>query len=324
MVAGDTVTSRCAVVTGGAGFIGSHLVERLDAEGWDVRVVDDFSSGSEANLASVAERVAILRGDVRDARLLAQACEGAEVVFHQAAVASVEASMADPVATGSVNVEGTVGVLEAARAAGVRRVVLASSCAVYGDEVTSPAAEDAPPSPRSPYGVHKVCAELHAQLYSRLHGLGTVQLRYFNVYGPRQDPRGDYAAVVPRFIAACLTGDGPQVHGDGGQTRDFVYVEDVVRANLLAAHAADVPRQPLNVASGKETSIATLLERIVELTGFSGQASYSSARPGDLRRSVADTRAAAEFLGFEPVVGLEEGLRRTVEAFRRQAGGIAA
>lgn len=318
------MTRRRAVVTGGAGFIGSHLVEKLHADGWDVCVVDDFSTGAERNLDAVAEHVTVLRGDVRDADLLGRACRGAEAVFHHAAVASVAACVADPVGTGSVNLDGTVRVLEAARSAGVARVILASSCAVYGDSEALPLSEGTLPAPQSPYAVHKACAELQAGLYTRLFGVGTVVLRYFNVFGPRQDPAGDYAAVIPCFIAECLAGRAPRVFGDGAQTRDFVYVGDAVRANLLAVGAAGATGRVVNVASGVETSIRDLLEEVAKLTGFSGEAAYSSARPGDLRRSVADTQAAADLLGFEPAIDLREGLRRTVEAFRRRAGGIAA
>jgi UDP-glucose 4-epimerase len=320
------VSLRRALVTGGAGFIGSHLVEGLAAAGWSVRVLDDLSSGCESNLAAVRDSVELLVGDVRDPSAVEGALDGVSVVFHLGAIASVPASVEDPLGTGSVNLDGTLRVLEAARSAGAERVVLASSCAIYGDAGPLPAREDAVPRPASPYAVQKAAAELYAGVYTRLHGLATVALRYFNVYGPRQRPDSEYAAVIPRFVAACLEGKPPSIFGDGGQTRDFVSVDDAVRANLLAATRQEAIGGVFNVASGVETSIADLAARICEATGVLEDPSYSPARPGDVRRSVADPEAARERLGFEPEVALTEGLRRTVDAIRSAAaaGGRVA
>ncbi|MDH3521524.1 MAG: SDR family oxidoreductase [Myxococcales bacterium] len=312
---------RAALVTGGAGFIGGHLVERLVADGWQVRVLDDFSTGRESNLERVADRIDLLRGDVRDARTVARAVEGVEVVFHQAAIASVPRSVADPIGTHAVNTLGTLQVLEAARDAGVRRVVYAASCAIYGDGSELPKRETLPPRPLSPYALQKHAGELTCRLYARLHGLETVALRYFNVYGPRQDPNGDYAAVIPRFITACLAGAAPRVYGDGEQTRDFVAVRDVVAANLLAAEAEKASGCVCNVASGRETSLNELLALVREHTGATAAARYDPPREGDVRRSVACLDHAQESLGYAPRVALREGLVDTIASFAAAARG---
>ena len=235
-----TTQGRMALVTGGAGFIGSHLVEGLIESGWRVRVLDDFSSGFEENLAAVRDRLEVLRADVWDPVALARAAEGAEVVFHQAAIASVPRSVDEPFETHDVNLSGTVRVLEEARSAGVRRVVFAASAAIYGEGDAAPKHEALPPAPASPYALQKYAGESYCQLFSRFHGLETVALRYFNVYGPRQSPGSAYASVIPLFVRACLKGEPARIYGDGSQTRDFVYVRDVVRANLLAADAPDL------------------------------------------------------------------------------------
>jgi len=314
---------RSALVTGGAGFIGSHLVDRLVAESWRVRVLDDFSTGHEANLAGCADRIELLRGDIRAPMSLARAMRGVEVVFHQAAIASVPRSVEDPIGTHEVNALGSLRVLEAARAAGVRRVVYAASCAVYGDGPELPKFEGLAPRPLSPYALQKYMGEAYCGIYTRLHGLETVALRYFNVYGPRQDPRGEYAAVVPRFIEACLAGEPPVVFGDGEQTRDFVMVDDVVAANLRAADAEKAVGHVCNVASGSETSLNALLDELRELTGNRCEARYVSARPGDVRRSVACLAAARERLGYEPQVSLRAGLARCIEHFSLPKTGSA-
>ncbi|MHC4493083.1 MAG: SDR family oxidoreductase [Planctomycetota bacterium] len=314
--------ARGALVTGGAGFIGSHLVERLVADGWSVRVLDDFSSGREEHLVHVAGKVDVVRGDVRDARAVEAAVRGAEVVFHQAAIPSVPLSIAEPIRTQAVNVEGTLRVLEAARCAGTRRVVYAASCAVYGDAPELPKRETLPPHPLSPYALQKYTGEVYCRLYAELRGLETVALRYFNVYGPRQDPAGDYAAVIPRFITACLAGAAPHVYGDGEQTRDFVMVDDVVRANLLAADAARASDAVCNVASGRRTRLNELLDLARTHTGAEVEARYDPPRPGDVRDSVACLDRARDLLGYAPAVDLDEGLRRTVESFKAK-GGVA-
>jgi UDP-glucose 4-epimerase len=309
-----------ALVTGGAGFIGSHLVEGLLAAGWSVRVLDNFATGREANLAAVSNQIELACGDVREARVVEQAVCNVEVVFHLAAVASVPASVADPIETESVNVKGTLRVLEEARTAGARRVVLASSCAVYGEDAPLPVQESAAPDPTSPYAAQKAASEMYLRIYHRLHGLETVVLRYFNIYGPRQNPDGDYAAAIPRFVRACVDGEAPRIFGDGEQTRDFVFVADAVRANLLAASAAGAAGGTFNVASGVETTVNELVGTIARITGFPGQAHYSSARAGDIPRSVADPELARRGLGFEVEVGLEEGLTGTIAGYRVERG----
>ncbi len=312
---------RRALVTGGAGFIGSHLVEALLRAGWRVRVLDDYSSGREANLAAVAGSVEALRGDVRDPADVATAVAGVEVVFHQAAVPSVPRSIAQPVYTHAVNVEGTLRVLEAARRAGVRRVVYAASTAAYGNGPELPKVETMAPDPQSPYALQKYVGELYCRLYADLHGLETVALRYFNVYGPRQDPGSDYAAAIPRFAAAALAGVAPRVHGDGRQTRDFVFVEDVVRANLLAADAPDASGAVCNVGSGRRTSLLELLEEIGRQSGSALVARHGPARDGDVRDSQACLEHAAVLLGYAPSISLSEGLRLTLAHLDKEASG---
>jgi UDP-glucose 4-epimerase len=311
--------SRRALVTGGAGFIGGHLVAGLVAEGWRVRVLDDFSSGFESNLAEVADLVELLRGDVRDEGALARAVAGVEVVFHQAAVASVPASVAEPLRTSSVNLDGTLKVLEASRRAGVRRVVYAASSSAYGNDEQLPKIETMPAQPLSPYALQKLTGEHYCRLYTGLYGLETVALRYFNVFGPRQDPRSEYAAVIPRFICAALAGEGAIIFGDGGQTRDFIFVQDAVRANLLAADAERASGAVVNVATGRRTSLNHLWETIREITGVTLASRHAPARAGDVRDSVADLSRARGLLGFEPAVDLREGLRRTVLSFSQKA-----
>lgn len=304
---------RLALVTGGAGFIGSHLVEGLLERGWRVRVLDDLSSGLEENLASVRERIELLRGDVRDAPVLAGATEGAELVFHQAAIASVPRSVEEPFETHDVNLNGTVRLLESARDAGVRRVVFASSAAIYGEGGELPKREDLPPASASPYALQKYAGERYCAFFSRFHCLETVALRYFNVYGPRQSPSSPYASVIPLFVRACLKREAARIDGDGEQTRDFVFVRDVVRANLAAADAPGVVGTTLNVASGRSTSVNELLATLQQITGAHVPPAHSAPRAGDVRHSRADIGRARNLLGFEALTPLDEGLRDTVE-----------
>ncbi len=312
--------SRKALVTGGAGFIGSHLADALLAGGWDVRLLDDFSSGRPANVAQLEGSAELLRGDLRDRGLLARALAGVEVVFHQAAVPSVPRSVAEPERTNDVNVTGTLGLLEASRQAGVRRVVFASSSSAYGDTPVLPKVESLPPCPLSPYALQKYAGERYCQLYHRLYGLETVALRYFNVYGPRQNPESEYAAVIPRFVTACLAGEAPVVFGDGGQTRDFTYVGDAVAANLLAADAPGAPGAVVNVAGGRRVSLNELLSAIRALTGAKQAARHEPPRAGDVRDSLADLSRAKQLLGYEAKVDLHTGLAKTIEHLRAAGG----
>ena len=306
---------RQALVTGGAGFIGGHLVAQLVADGWNVRVLDDFSTGNEDNLAGSVGRVEVVRGDVRVPEDVARAVEGVEVVFHEAAVPSVPRSISDPWLTHSVNVDGTLQVLEAARHAGVRRLVYAASSSAYGDTEELPKIETMTPNTLSPYALQKHCGEVYCRLYSELYGLETVALRYFNVFGPRQDPESEYAAVIPRFACAALAGEPCHIYGDGKQTRDFTFVADTVQANVLAADAPEASGSVINIATGKQISLNALWRAICEIVGLDLDPVYEPARAGDVRDSLADLGRARRLLDFEPSVDFSEGLRLTIECF---------
>lgn len=305
-----------ALVTGGAGFIGGHLVEGLLKAGWLVRVIDDLSTGSEQNLAHAMDRIELTRGDIRDADTLERVMDGVEVVFHQAAMASVPRSIARPLLSNSVNIDGTLLVLETARQSGVRRVVYAASSSVYGESEVLPAAETLPATPLSPYALQKYTGEVYCRLYTELHGLETVSLRYFNVFGPRQNPDSDYAAVIPRFVTAALAGKAPVIYGDGEQTRDFIYVENAVQANLLAADADRASGSVVNIAAGKRTSLNDLWKNIRRIVDTDVEPSYAAPREGDIRDSFADLALASDLLGYDPGIGLDEGLARTIASFR--------
>jgi UDP-glucose 4-epimerase len=313
--------NRRALVTGGAGFIGSHLVDALLAAGWQVRVLDDFSSGREENLAGVRDRIELLRADFADPGVAERAMEGVEVVFHEGAIPSVPRSVAEPVRTHRANVDGTLAVLEAARHAGVRRLVYAASSSAYGDTEVLPKVETMPARPLSPYALQKYAGEVYCRLYHELYGLETVALRYFNIFGPRQDPNSTYAAVVPRFAIACLRGEAPTIHGDGEQSRDFTFVGDAVAANLAAADAPKAAGHVINVAGGRRISLNELLAAIQRIVGSAVAPIHGPARAGDVRHSLADLGRARELLGWEPAVPLDEGLRRTVESLRGATGG---
>lgn len=311
--------SKTYLVTGGAGFIGSHLSERLIREGHSVRVLDDFSSGKIENLESVRDKVEIIRGDVRDINLVREAMDGVEVVFHQAAIGSVPRSVADPLATHEANITGTLNVLMAARDAGVRRVVYASSSSVYGEGAQLPKREDMMPQPLSPYALSKLAGEYYCAVFYRVYGLESVSLRYFNIFGPRQDPTSQYAAVIPRFIAALIEGQPPIIYGDGMQSRDFTYVENAVEANLLAAEARGVAGRAFNVACGNRYTLLELLDRLKRIIGCRVEPLHEAPRPGDIRHSQASIEAAKAALGYRVAVDFDEGLRRTVEWYKAAA-----
>jgi UDP-glucose 4-epimerase len=307
------------LVTGGAGFIGSNICEELVALGDDVRVLDDLSTGKRENLAHLGARVELVVGDVRDVGMLRDVVSGCDFVLHQAAVASVPRSVAEPLLTDEVNVHGTLNVLMAARDAGVKRVVVASSCAVYGDDPELPKRETLRAWPTSPYAVSKLATEQYARVASDLLGIEAVALRYFNVFGPRQDPAGDYAAVVPKFLERMLNGKPPIIFGDGGQTRDFVYVHDVVRANLAACVAPGGAGAVCNVASGRRVNVRDLARMVATAVGSDLEAVHEPARAGDILHSVADISYTAERLGWRPAMDLTEGLRRTAAAMRTRS-----
>ncbi|PYM91694.1 MAG: LPS biosynthesis protein WbpP [Candidatus Rokuibacteriota bacterium] len=307
------------LVTGGAGFIGSHLVERLLADGDRVRVLDNFSSGTRRNLAFAAplrRRLTILRGDVRNLSTVIRAARGVSVIFHQAAMRSVPRSVKDPLGANANNVNGTLNVLEAARRCRVPRVVYASSSAVYGDRPDLPKREDQPPAPISPYAASKAAGEQYAAVWTRLYGVETVGLRYFNVFGPRQDPKSEYAAVIPRFILWGLGGRPLEVHGDGNQSRDFTYVDNVVEANLLAARARDAAGEAFNVGCGSRVSLLEIVARLEAILGRRLERRHTPPRSGDVPHTLADISKAKRLLGYEPLVDFDEGFRRTIAYFR--------
>jgi nucleoside-diphosphate-sugar epimerase len=303
------------LVTGGAGFIGSHLVDALVGAGARVRVLDDLSSGRRENLASSLGRIELIEGDIRDPRACAAACEGARVVFHQAALGSVPRSIADPATSISVNVAGTATVFAAARDAGARRVVYASSSSVYGDSAALPKAEGGEGRPLSPYAVSKRMNEELADVFGRCYGMEFVGLRYFNVYGPRQDPNGPYAAVIPRFFSANLKGEPAVIYGDGEQSRDFTFVADAVRANLLAAAAPpEACGAAYNVGGGARTTVNDLARALQGILGGPAPR-HEPPRAGDVAHSLADLARAAKGLGYAPTVALSEGLRRALDHY---------
>ena len=305
------------LVTGGAGFIGSHLVEALLARGERVRVLDDFSTGRRENLKPFAGRIELLEGNCADPAIAREAVQGVEVVFHEAAIPSVPRSVADPVGSDRANCGGTVAMLEAARQAGVGRFVYAASSAAYGDTPTLPKEESMAPHPLSPYAVQKLAGELYCRVFFETFGLQTVALRYFNVFGPRQDPKSEYAAVVPKFVTAALRGEPATVFGDGQQSRDFTPVADVVRANLLAVTSPKAPGHVLNVARGERITLLELIERIGRIVGRQVEVRHAPPRPGDVKHSLADIGRARALLGFEPSPSLDQALAGVVEFYRR-------
>jgi nucleoside-diphosphate-sugar epimerase len=302
------------LVTGGAGFIGSNLADELLAQGHEVRILDNLSTGFAENLPGDAQ---FFDGDITDAEFVEAAMEGAEVVFHQAARGSVARSLSTPLVTNDVNVAGTLTVLDAARRLGVRRIVSASSSSVYGGVAPRPTPESAALTPKSPYAVTKMTGEHYLRVYSELYPLETVSLRYFNVYGPRQRPDSQYAAVIPRFIAALRQNEPPEVHGDGGQSRDFAFVADVVRANILAATAPaeDCSGKAYNIAGGREQSLLEMLAILKDVLGADVEPNHIESRPGDVRHSFADLSQSKADLGYEPSIDFASGLRTTVEWF---------
>ncbi len=308
------------LVTGGAGFIGSHLVGALLARGARVRVLDDFSSGREENLAvhGAGDRIELVRGDVVDAGVCREACRGVETIFHEAAQVSVPRSIEDPERSHAINVMGTLRLLEAAREAGVRRVVFAASSAAYGDTPSLPKVETIAPDPLSPYAAGKVAAEHLLRVYGSVHGMATVSLRYFNVYGPRQADDSPYTGVIAIFARALLEGRDPTIFGDGLQTRDFTFVDDVVDANLRAMQADLTPGTVINVGSGESTSLLDLLRTMAVIHGRKSEPRFAPARAGDVRDSLASIERARSVLGWQPRTSLRQGLERTLAWYRER------
>lgn len=308
------------LVTGGAGFIGSHMVRRLIGEGGVIRVVDDLSTGHEARLNDLRDSIEFVHGDLADGKVSDKVVEGVDYVLHQAAVPSVQRSVGDPVGTNRANVTATLNLLESSRKAGVRRFVYAASSSAYGDTEVLPKTEEMPPNPLSPYALQKLVGERYCKLYHDVYGLETVSLRYFNVFGPAQDPHSEYAAVIPKFISKLLANEPITVYGDGEQSRDFTYIENVVEANLLAFQATEAPGKVFNIGYGQRTSLKTLIRMLERIIGVEAQVRYEPPKPGDVRHSLADIQRAQEVLGYRPHIDIEEGLRRTVEAMRRSSG----
>lgn len=307
-----------ALITGGAGFIGGHLTEVLVKLGWDVVVLDNLATGRLENLENIKADIQFIEGDIEDGELVATSAKGCEVIFHQAAVVSVPQTIEDPVGSARVNDIGTLNVLEAARANHARRVVLASSCAVYGDDPRLPKVETHTPKPQSPYAAQKLNGEHNARLYHELFGLETVCLRYFNVYGPRQDPSSPYSGVISIFMTKAVQKTAPLIYGDGTQYRDFVYVADVVRANLLAASAGVATGQVFNIGTGNTVTINALWELVKRLSGSTLSPTYQSARVGDIKASVANIDHAVNMLGFAPECTFDDGLAKTFTWYQDQ------
>jgi nucleoside-diphosphate-sugar epimerase len=304
------------VVTGGAGFIGSNTVDELVRRGHSVVVLDDLSAGREDNLAEIRNKITFIKGSITDIEVVRKAMHEAEYVLHLAARTSVPRSVKDPIETNKINIDGTLNVLVAAKELKVKRVVFAASSSAYGETPTLPKVETMQPEPISPYGVTKYVGELYGQTFGRCYGLENVALRYFNIFGPRQDPGSPYSGVLAKFCAAFLENTQPSVFGDGEQTRDFTYVENAVQANLLACEAPNVSGKVFNVGVGGRVSLNEVLRELRKITGKALEAKYEPPRDGDIRDSQADIAQAREFLGYEPQVSFEEGLARTFEWYR--------
>ena len=303
------------LLTGGAGFIGSHIVKRLVGEGAVVRVVDNLSTGQVARLENLRCSIEYVEADLADNLVSDEVVKDVDYVLHQAAIPSVQRSVRDPIGTNRANVTATLNLLESCRKAKVRRFVYAASSSAYGDTEVLPKSEEMPPNPLSPYALQKLAGEHYCKLYYSLYGLETVCLRYFNVFGPGQDPHSEYSAVIPKFISKLLINELITVYGDGEQSRDFTYVENVVDANLLALQATKACGKVLNVGCGERITLNTLIQLLEEIVGVKAKVSYSASKPGDVRHSLADINLARRLLEYEPKVMAKEGLRRTVEAF---------
>jgi UDP-glucose 4-epimerase len=320
MIGKEQKPMKKVLVTGGAGFIGSNLTEVLLKKSHSVRVLDNFSTGKRENLifGETCPHLEIIEGDIRDLTVCQRVMEGIEYVFHQAALPSVQRSIEDPSTSNAVNVEGTLNVLIAAKDAGVKRLIYASSSSVYGDTPTLPKMEEMLPNPLSPYALQKYIGEQYCRLFFQLYGLETVSLRYFNIFGPKQDPTSIYSAVIPKFIDALIEGRSPVVFGDGEQSRDFTYIDNVIQANLLAMSARHLRGEAINIACGKRISLNQLLDILKQILGSKTSPIYQEPRKGDVKHSVADITKGKQILNYEPQVETEAGLKKTVAYFRKK------
>ena len=306
------------LVTGGAGFIGSHLVRRLVAEGKTVRVVDNLSTGQVSRLADLITKIEFLEGDLADERVSQDAVNEIDYVLHQAAVPSVQRSVQDPVGTNRANIAATLNLLESCRRAGVRRLVYAASSSAYGDTEILPKHEDMPANPLSPYALQKFVGEQYCKVYHMLYGLETVSLRYFNVFGPGQDPHSEYSAVIPKFITGLLANQPITIFGDGEQSRDFTFIDNVVEANLLALRAKEAPGIVCNIGCAERITLNQLIQILEKITDTKARVEYAAGKPGDVRHSLADIGRAKAILQYQPKISVEEGLRRTVAAYQSE------
>jgi UDP-glucose 4-epimerase len=311
---------RTCLVTGGAGFIGSHIATALVQRGDKVRILDNLCTGYRKNFAHIEKQIEFIEGDLIDVKAVAKSVAGVDYVFHNAALASVPRSVERPLDTNAACVTGTLNLLDQARQAGVKRLVYAASSSAYGDQPTSSKRETDLPAPLSPYGAAKLAAEFYCQAFTHTYGFETVAIRYFNVFGPRQDPTSQYSAVIPLFITAMLSGKQPTIYGDGEQSRDFTYIDNVVHGNLLAAEAPDAAGKVINVANGRQTSLLELIAALNRLLGTNIQPHHAPARTGDIKESLADISQARKLLKYETQVWFEEGLRRSIDFYREVAG----
>lgn len=306
------------LVTGGAGFIGSHIAEELVKKGYSVRIIDNFSTGKKDNIAPFLDGIELIEADIRDFEACRRAVKGADCVLHQAALTSVPLSIEDPLSTNEVNITGTLNLLLASKEAKIQRFVFASSAAVYGDDPRLPKEESMEGVPLSPYAASKQVGEIYCQVFCQLYNLPTVRLRYFNIFGPRQDPSSQYASVIPNFIGKMIKGENPVIFGDGEQSRDFLYVSNVVEANILASKSSEASGEVLNIAGGERITINSLVQSINKVLDKEIKPSYSEPRPGDIKLSFADISRAGKMLKYEPSVSFREGLRETVHWYKER------
>ena len=314
--------SEVYLITGGAGFIGSNLAEALVNQGATVKILDNFTTGRKENIAHLTDKVEVINGDVRYLNTLLEVTKGVDYILHQAALPSVPRSIQTPLESNDVNLNGTLNVLSAAKENGVKRVVYAASSSAYGDTPTLPKVETMKPNPLSPYAVNKLAAEQYCSVFYKVYGLETVALRYFNIFGPRQDPNSYYSAVIPKFIKAYFKGESPVIYGDGSQSRDFTYIENVIDANLKACKAPDAPGHVFNIACGERITLNELAEELRKIIGSDVQPVHGDPRPGDIKHSLADISAAQKLLGYQVKVRVHEGLKRTVEWFDRHRDAL--